>query len=1324
MLLALLVAALAPSWLFGQGSAASGTIAGSVTDATGAVVPDAMVTITDASTKISTTTKSNKSGLYFFANVAPGTYDVTISKEGFKQAAYVGQQLIVGQALTVNAALEVGAATQTVEVTATPGAELQTLNSTMGTTLSGSTLLALPNQNRDATSLLMFQPTTIPTFGGAEGNTTGGQVAGAMSDQNTFTLDGGQATDDLAGDNNYVAGNRGYVGPQAAIPTPVESIEEFKVATNNQTADFAESAGGQVMLVTKRGTNQWHGSGYDYFQADWLDAAGWDLNVVNGTKVKQHQNRFGGSLGGPLSSQSVLGGKTYIYGNYEGRRYPYTNGRFERQVPSDLLRAGIVQFRDAAGNVDQYNLKSSTQCGAAGGQPCDPRGIGINPTISQLWNNYMPEPNDCAGFGDHLNTCGYFGSLSLPIRDDFFVARIDHDFGDKWRFMGSYRFYKLDYPSTNQVDIGGVIKGDTKGVLAAQSSNPAQPRYVVGGLTGTITPTLTNNFTVSYLRNDWNWIRAGVPTGLLGVPGGLEVGGETNDPLAPMNFDTQNARFRTWNGHDWTYGDNLNWLKGKHFLQFGGSIFHWWDNHVRNDNVTGSLTSLVYQINKGTGLLITGDYRPPSCEGTGATTNCLPDAQIGSWNSLYSEALGFVGTAQQLFVRGGSNFNLTGSSALQDHSITDGYSLYINDSFKVRSDLTINYGLEWGVQMPPYELNGVQDFLTDASGNPVPYASYLNNQVSAASNGQVYNPVLGFEPIQAVGSHPKYPYSPYYGAFSPRISLAWNPAFSSGVLGKLFGNRKTVFRGGYGRIYDRTNAVNNVLTPLLGYGFGQPIRCQGAGIIGGTPGCYGHNGTDPTNGFRIGVDGNTSPFPAVSQTLPLPAEPGVNSPAASVLFGLDNNWRPGIDDQVDFSLQRELPGQMILEVGYTGRWAKHLYLGQDTDNVPVNLKLGGQTYAQAYYQLWQANKSGGTSVSPQPFFETALAGSSYCKGFASCSAAVLANEGSGGTGNLGVESAFGVFADIDGNWNFPGCAGCLILPSNSQGYTALDMATTGGYANYQAGVLTLQKRTGHGLTLSANLTYSRTLNTIGINQEYVEAAPNFSQNLAYDYGPAPFDRTWVANIVADYELPFGRGRRFATGNGILDRVIGGWTFAPIFSIGSGLPLETYTGSCQEFGGGYISWCSGAVPLVNTATFGHSANLAVKTDCNIGVNNDPSCPSGGGYGANLFKNPTQVYNSYRAAVLGLDTTAYDLGPYYGQSRWNLDFTVAKTTRFTERAGATFYAQFLNAFNHMEYGDPGGANGSPALNLTDLADWGSLNSQYNSPRVIELGLRLYF
>ncbi len=1308
----------APMLLWGQASS-TGTITGTVSDQSGGVISAAEVTITDVATNTYQTQPTSTAGVFVFTNVTVGTYNVTVTAKGFRKLSIANVEVVVGQQATLNLTLEVGATTQTVEVTATPGAELQTMNSTIGTTLSSNTLLIMANANRDATSLLMYQPTAIPTNGGAEGNTTGGQIAGSMSDQNTFLLDGGNATSDLEGDNNYVAGNRGYMGPQAGIPTPVESIEEFKVATGMQTADFSSSSGAEVMMVTKRGTNSFHGSVYDYFQNQQLNAAGWGLDLVGADKVKYHQNRFGGAVGGPLHPGNFLGGKTYFYANYEGFRYPYQNGRYERPVPTDSFRAGILKYHNTAGGVSEVNLKTDAVCGTAGNEPCDPRGIGINPVVQEMWTKYMPEPNDCENYGDHINTCGYFAPLKLNQSQDFGVIRLDHDFGAKWRFMTSYRYFALDYPSTNQVDIGGLLPGDKIGVPTAKSSNPGQPRYWVAGLTGNITSNLTNEFHVSYLRNDWMWQRAGVPEGNLGIVGGLEIAGETANPLAPMNFDTQDARFRTWNGHDWTYADTASWLKDKHFFQIGGNMMHWWDNHVRPDDIVGGLTKLVYQIDKGGGLFMDAPWRPPD----------LASGQTSTWNNYYAESLGMVGVASQLFARAGSDLHLTGQPYLQDHSITDQYSLFFTDSYKIKPNLTINYGLEWGVEMPPYEGSGIQMMPVDSSGFPVSYQSYLDNVVSASNNGQVYNPVLGMAPIGAVGGHPKYPFEPFYGSFSPRASLAWNPGFDSGILNKVFGNKKSVFRGGYSRMYDRSNAVNLVMTPLLGYGFGQNIQCLGGSTTGN---CAGTAGTDPTatgtggrqGAFRIGVDGNTAPFPAVSQTLPVPVEWGINTPSTGYVFGLDNKWRPGSNDSIDFTWQRELPGNMVLEAGYTGRWMKNLYLGMNNDNVPYMLKLGGQTFAQAYAALWQADHNK-TQAAPQPFFETALGGASgaYCGGFANCTAAVQANEGSAGTNNIGTNNVYWMFGDMDGYknsggaWNFPGCSGCSILPSDRQGYYGVDWSTTKGFANYQAGFLTVQKRTGHGLMLSGNLTWSHSLDTDGINQEYVTDSPNNVYNLRSDYAPSPWDRRWVANIVARYDLPFGKGKYFTTSNGVLDRVIGGWSIAPVISINTGKPIESYTGSCDEYGtGAYMPWCAGAAPMASTGTFGHSAHLGVKTDGTVGVNNDPAYTSGAP-GANMFSSPTAVYNSYRPVVLGVDTRTYDSGPFYGLSRWNVDMTIEKDTKVSERIGVQFFAQMLNAFNHMEYGDPG-------MNLQDPYDFGTLTGQYNSPRLIELGLRFRF
>ena len=340
---------LSTALLFGQTSTGASSLTGRVTDATGAVVPNAVVSITENSTSTSTTTKTNSSGLYLFNDLQPGSYDITVTSQGFRKAVVRHQSILVATAMTVDVALEVGGATEVVEVTAEAGAELQTLNATMGTSMESKGLLELPTINRDVNSLLFLQPMTAPTFN-AEGNITSGQVAGNMSDQNTYFLDGGNATSDFDGDNGTYVGSR-----SAVVPTPIESVEEFRVNTNNMTADFGFSGGGQMLLTTKRGTNQYHGSLYDYFQSDVLASNDWYNNFHDIAKPKSHYNRFGGAFGGPLLPE-FLGGKTYIYMNYEGERYP-RSGPFEELVPSDTLRQGILHIPGCQRQHPvQYNL--------------------------------------------------------------------------------------------------------------------------------------------------------------------------------------------------------------------------------------------------------------------------------------------------------------------------------------------------------------------------------------------------------------------------------------------------------------------------------------------------------------------------------------------------------------------------------------------------------------------------------------------------------------------------------------------------------------------------------------------------------------------------------------------------------------------------------------------------------------------------------------------------------------------------------------------------------------------------------------------------------
>jgi Carboxypeptidase regulatory-like domain len=1300
-----------PALLLGQGASA-GTITGRVTDQTGAIVPDATVTITDIATRTASSATSNSAGLYVFSAVKPATYNVTVTKSGFQKALLNGQTVTVGATLNLNVTLNVGTTTQVVEVTTTPGAELQTMNSSMGTSLAGNAIMQLPTFSRDATSLLYFQPTAVPDFNGATGNVTSGTVAGQESDQNSYSIDGGSATDDLSGDNGYI---NGQMAGTAAVPTPVESIQEFKVTTSNAGADFSNSSGGHVMLVTKSGTDKFHGSLYDYMQNSALDSNDWSNNFTGQAKPVSTYNRFGGAIGGPMLP-NMAGGKTYFYFNYEGFRWPQTS-IYERDVPSALMRQGILQFRDANGNPVQYNLNTSTQCGPTGGMKCDPLGLGLNPSIAKLWSQYEPMPNDLNA-GDRLNTFGFQGPVSIPQKETFLVGRIDHSFGSKLRWFSSYRWYDANVPNTSQVDIGGLVSGDTLGQPAAVALNTNHPRYFVTGLTATITPTLTNDFHLSYLRDEWQWQRNGFNPQVSGISVPLELGtNSSGEPsgttaLTPVNIDTQDGRQRIWNGHNWDYRDEVSWLKGNHYLQFGGEFMHdWWHFNRYDDVVSGLANAVVDNIGYGGGKIFMPTSAQPIPCSTSVTANCLPSSELTSWNALYGDVLGMVNQSQTLVSRSGSNLNLNPiDTPLESYMITDEYNMFATDSWRIKPSFTLSLGLTWGYTTPPYDINGSQDVLTDSSGSILTVPQYLNSRQTAAEAGGTYAPVIGYEPVGVVnGGNTKYPYQPFYGGFQPRVAVAWSPHASGGIMGKILGNDATVIRGGYSRFYDRGEAIALVTNTVLGDGFLQPVSCSSPQINGS---CGGSN---PSTAFRIGINGSAAQLPPIPSTLSSPVEPGV-SPGAPYIgalsAGVNYNLPPGYADEFNFTIQRQFKGNVLVEIGYVGNWDENLYQGVDLNATPFMMKLNGQTFAQAYDNVYSAlakNKP----VTAQPFFESALGGSNsaYCKGFGSCSAAVAANE----SGNISTQAVTQVWSDLDSSFTF----GPQLL-ADTQCYWCY-MQTSLGYGNYNALTATVQKRSGNGLTLSSSFTYGKALGTIAYSQTYTLANVTDPFNISADYGPQYYDRKFIGTIVASYDLPFGPGRRFlTTSNPVLKRIVGGWTLAPIFTIASGAPLSIYTGSFEEFGNGFDGNGVNAIPLASPSSVPNSAHFGVNPTGQVGAN---SAAANGGNGVNLFANPQQVYSNLAPCFVGLQCGSGGAGFFREPGLWNLDFSLNKTTKITERVNIEFFSEWFNALNHMAWGGD-----YLTYNLQDPNNFGTLGQynplQSNYTRIIQLGLRLSF
>src|SRR3984885_4142090 len=531
LLVVVCVGSALPAW---AQSTSSGTVAGLISDPSGAVVSDATVTLTDPSTNVARTATTNATGRYYFADVTPGVYSISVSKSGFSTTKAEHQEVQVGASLTLNLSLQVGGANVVVEVSAV-GTELQTMNATVGNTVTAIAIDNLPSIGRDVNTFIELQP----------GVSAGGDVGGAVNDQSYFSLDGGNNTNDMDGSGgvytstqqNLVIGDPTggmstqsftYSAPSGVMPTPADSVEEFKVNTAGQTADFNSSAGAEIKVVTKRGTSSFHGTAYEYYKDNNWSSNSWQNNENNWQGVDQcgapgcghiglpsyHYSRFGGAIGGPVTSKNLLGGKTFFFFNYEGFRFPSAQ-TITRNVPSPALRLGLLT--DNKTGLIAYNLNNASVtyngttyapnygCGGntATGGLCDPLGLGLNPLVAQIWNPYEPQSNaTCSqSLCDSANVLGFAGTLNTPITSNFDVARIDHDFGSKNHFMASYRYYNIKVAGTEEVDIGGFFPGDKLGTPASASSDPVQDWYFVAALTTNISSNTTNDVHYSWLRN-------------------------------------------------------------------------------------------------------------------------------------------------------------------------------------------------------------------------------------------------------------------------------------------------------------------------------------------------------------------------------------------------------------------------------------------------------------------------------------------------------------------------------------------------------------------------------------------------------------------------------------------------------------------------------------------------------------------------------------------------------------------------------------------------------------------------------------------------------
>ncbi len=1294
-------------------TATTGAIVGTVTDKNGAVVSGAELELVSTATNQVVKTKSNDDGQYTFPSVLPGGYTLSVVKAGFRKATINQLKIDVSKSYTLPVALEIGEVQQTVEVTATAGIELQTTDSTVGNVIAGKEMPLLPALTRQANDLLRIQPLSTP----------GGEVAGSRNDQTTITLDGIDITTQSTG------------GLGTVIPIPIDSIEEFRVGVANPNASFGRGAGGQASVISRRGTNDYHGLLFWYHQNDNLNAATWTAKrtiaqTVTDPKVRAKQqepelkdNRFGFRLGGPVLPWSdSWSKKLFFFVNYEGRRFPRTT-QILRVVPTDSLRQGILRFRDASGTVNSYDLKTSKACGPNGDLACDPRGLGISPVVTNLFRN-LPAGNDPTA-GDGFNTIGFRGIVTNPLNNNYYNSRFDYNVNDKWRADFAFRYFGEVAEGAGLLDIRG-------GNVKSRESLPTRQNMISAGVSGLITQNLSGEFRFGWVRTRTALDRlrpngsaaelalAGTETGITNGQSHVALdlgarGGAQSILSEPIDVDTQLARKQSNDNKNIQWNADLNWVRGSHTWQFGTHVRWLPTLHRRDDKVLGALGALVAQIDSDLGpFSMPNTVRPPTCTAT-VTRNCIPAADVQTWNRTLASVLGVVDNVSVLAVRDGQLKPLPFGETLESDTKLWAPEMYWQDIWRIKPSLTLTYGVNYGWQTAPTERLQRQSVQIDTTtGQLQTSREYLTQRDAISREGGIYNPGIGFLPVSTAG---RGVFDVDWNNLGPRVAVSWNPSFSGGLLGKLLGERKTVIRGGYSLIFDRQNTVQSVIIPTLGVAFAQTInitqpRCD----VNGTSasGCVAADGNPALSSYRVGVDGKI-PLPTVP-TLSIPISPfwGRNANGSLTLFPevlsfqVDPRIRVAENHAINLTVQREMPGNILLELGYTGRYADKLTQSMSFGQALYRHldRASGQTFAQAFDAVARQLRSGtaAANVTPQPWFENQVPGGNGTRVLAAAQSSNFIN------GNINQ-----IFLNLDQRRLQAG-----IAPFNNYLAQTLFLRSSTGQSNYNAAFVTVNKRFSKGLLATVNYTFARSLDQLGANQNSANVMPN-SFDLDAEYGPSPFDITHIINSTFRYDLPFGKGRFFNTGN-VLDKVVGGWYVSGIYTARSGDALTVNQGAGVWGGSLFLGFTSGAIPTVDPNSFGNETNRNINGSNNIGTNGDPA---NRGTGLNMFANPEQVFNSFRRVELSRDGRAGRANPLRGPSRWNVDLSLGKQTTIKEDFKVTFLADFFNAFNNVIFANP-------TLDLNNSRAFGVLTTQFIAPerggtagsRWIQLGLRIEF
>ncbi|MGO9084664.1 MAG: carboxypeptidase regulatory-like domain-containing protein [Terriglobales bacterium] len=1267
-----------------------GKVVVTVLDQSGSVVQGAQLELRDLATNDVRKGETQGAGTYSFVNLSLGTYKLTISKAGFKTQAYDSVVVEATKTTDISASLKVGAISETVEVTGGTAPLVETTSSAIGTVVDLKQVEDLPIDGRDLGVLATLVPGYSGTF--SDG---GGTFNGLPSIAQGSNIDGV-----IGSPSRMKFGGNGPVAEPVVEPR-VEDIAEMAIQTDQLDLNqgFGTSSM-QVNFITRRGTNAFHGRLYEDFRNSYLNANSWYNDYVQLPKNHLILNEFGGSVGGP-----IIKDKLFFFGTFAMSKRPGGSNTNE-WIPTSAAQQGNFTYIGTDNVQRTVNvLTLAGNCFSAGN--CGPTALptavngrtyaALQADNGILTSGVLNSPSD-------PNFQNISWLWSNPETRYFPTVRVDFNPNAKARFNIAWNYTKTVDPTGNAPNLPGAAFAKTG------AGNQFKSYTAALGFDYTLSPTMVNELRGGFLYNGNFFAYNGVtPT-----PTTQQIGWNfPNLPYGYSNTAMNGTNFQIPTGSYYPVfnaSDTLTWQHRAHTLSFG---FSWWreQNHYYN-GVLG-----FPAINLGL------TAQDPAINAFTSSASSLPAASgtaLGEAQELYAVLAGRVsGIGGSYFYDQKQNAYCEGCiGAYNLDEVQKAWGLFVQDSYRIKPSLTLNYGLRWDFVWPDYDVtNAYHSALNAAIWGP----SGPNNLFNPGSLKGTNTPTI---------TQNSAPATPKYVLPQPAIGIAWNPKFDSGPLNKLTGGDKTVIRLGFSlrnftepQQYFWNQASDYASFYFQGFGF-NPLQVSGTQPAGTyAPGALslGSSGNDLTlNGGPIGAL-SCSPAgvyvcnPATYRVSEAESDftfiggPGVNGVGPNIKQPYTESWNLGI--------QRQLSETKALEIRYVGNRSLRQWITIDPNE--VNIFENGflpqfkqaQTNLAAYEQATGCNLP--TSTTPCSFANHSLAGQGATPVFD----AAFAGEAPGPDGSLGdytnggyvgqlqqgaagglastlANTAF-YFCNMVGSANFGPCLNNANLndpgpatpyPINNfqvnpyaigTGFTFSQLVAE-GYSNYNSLQVDFRQRQWHGLQFDANYTWAHTLG-ISTANNWQGAVTSFTlRNMRLSYGPTLFDIRHAVNANGTYDLPFGKGKPFANRGGVVDRIVGGWTLGSIFTFQTGNPFLLQGGYST-----FNDYADGGVVL-NGVT-------PAQLQSSIGVYHIPNQPLVD------FINPKYLANSGTGGGANLSYITANTTPgiiaqrvwLHGPRYVNDDLSISKHFAITERFRFSLQAEMLNAFNHPSFQAGSGA-----------------------------------